>query len=110
MLDITLESSINGQIEILTGRPLLAVGAHVKEDKMNQRSIGICVVGNYDLLPPSSEYLETLAPVLFHLCKIFQLTPDKIVRHQDFAPYKSCPGNAFNLAGLRMLVRSMGAI
>lgn len=101
---------INSQAEILVGRPLLATGAHVKEENMNHRSIGICIVGNFDVVRPSINQIEKLAPFLAHLCKVFMLTPDRVIGHRNFAPYKSCPGKAFDLASLKSLVGSIGVI
>ena len=99
---------INGEVEILVGRPLLAVGAHTKQQNMNARSIGICVIGNYDEHKPAEEYYDKLIPLLAHLLKVFKLTPDRIKAHRDFASYKTCPGKAFDIEELAELVSVYG--
>ena len=39
---------IGDEVEVMVGRPLNAVGAHVAEQRVNWKSIGICIIGNYD--------------------------------------------------------------
>lgn len=84
--------------EALVGRPLDMFGAHCKEGGMNNKAIGICVVGNYDLVIPPSKALEVLCKrLIMPLARIYKIpvTKDRIVFHREYATYKSCPGFNF---------------
>jgi len=84
---------INGVLTVLPGRPLDHPGAHTKDFN---HSIGICLVGNYDVEVPNKERLELLANVTLDcLAQYPWLTPSNVYPHNHFAPYKSCPGALF---------------
>ena len=84
--------------EILTGRMLDKDGAHCKG--MNDKSIGICFVGNFDLdKPPFKQWMLGLKLVR-SLCKIFNIPIKNVKGHRDFAD-KTCPGLSFNLGKFR---------
>src|SRR3990167_4888427 len=62
---------IGDTYEILLGRLPNVVGAHCKDAMMNQRGIGVCVVGNFDLFPPPVEAWNKLKPLLEWLMEIY---------------------------------------
>jgi hypothetical protein len=87
---------INGTYEALVGRPLDNVGAHCKEGEMNKRSIGICCVGNYDLIEPPPAMLDVLVNrLIVPWMHILSIPASNIVFHREYATYKSCPGTMF---------------
>jgi hypothetical protein len=89
-----LEKGGEGGFEILVGRNLDQEGAHCIG--MNQEAIGICFIGNFDETPvPFDQWRKGVAFVA-SLCKIFDILPQFIVGHRDYAP-KSCPGKLFDL-------------
>lgn len=84
------------EYEAVVGRSLLLPGAHCKEGGMNQKAIGICVVGNFDLTPPPPKALYVLVNrLLIPLMGVFNIPSKNIVFHNEYAPYKTCPGKLF---------------
>lgn len=90
---IGVEKMQNG-LQAVLGRPLTMDGAHCKEQSMNSKAIGVCVMGNFDLAPPPAETLDFLVRLVIK--PFMQLLGIKeIVFHRDYATYKSCPGKLF---------------
>jgi len=85
--------------EILIGRFAEEVGAHTKGE--NYDSIGICFVGAYDIDPPPDIMWKKGLRLVRFLCYTYNIATDKIFGHRKFAPYKSCPGRAFDLNKFR---------
>lgn len=85
---------IKDRYEIIVGRMLNNRGAHTKGQ--NSRSIGICLVGNFDKHPPLKEQWDLTLKFVSSLRKIFAISLSDIHGHCDFAN-KSCPGKAFDM-------------
>jgi N-acetylmuramoyl-L-alanine amidase len=98
--------NVNGEYLIQLGRPDWAQGAHCKEQGMNNKGIGVCVVGNYDLGPPPKEAMDLLVILVSDLCAKYRLSESRIVTHNQYAPYKSCPGNKFPMDELQARVKA----
>lgn len=82
---------INGVLTSLTGRPINMTGAHCLG---HNDTIGICIVGNFDLAPPDDDLLRYAANLTAGYLRMFDLPFDSIHRHHDYAA-KSCPGKLF---------------
>jgi hypothetical protein len=80
---------INDHYEILMGRRPDLVGAHTIGK--NDQSIGICVVGNYDIDPVTQEIKETIQKLLTWLILTYKIEPREIYGHCQFSQ-KTCPG------------------
>jgi len=80
-------------IKVKKGRDELVTGAHTLGQ--NAESIGICLVGNFDLYEPSSEQYETLVRLICEIRLRHGNLP--LYRHSDFAQ-KTCPGVKFDMA------------
>jgi len=85
--------------EILTGRMMDKRGAHCRG--MNGKSIGICLVGNFDLKKPPFEMWMLSLKLVRSLCKIFNIPIKNVKGHREFADYKTCPGISFSLGKFR---------
>jgi N-acetyl-anhydromuramyl-L-alanine amidase AmpD len=86
---------------IYEGRQEKQHGAHCKQQRMNYRSIGICLEGCYqdynnqtDKEVPQKQ-LKALINLTKHLQNKYNIPTNNVKRHHDFAPYKLCPGNYF---------------
>jgi len=109
-----LIEDVNGVTTLQVGRPRTMPGAHCKEAGMNQRSFGICVVGNFDLAPPPLRTLHYLRDFVWAIMVNYAIPVQKVIGHREAGlmagfdwrkgQYKSCPGKLFPLAGLRLLL------
>jgi len=98
---------INDYREILVGRMPNETGAHCTHAGMNRKSIGICAVGNFDVLAPSEELIAKLRRFTLGLMDVLDIPPENIIGHRDAGlmdgfdwrkgEYKSCPGKLFPL-------------
>lgn len=88
----------DGSIEY--GRPMDCVGAHAED--CNWDSLGIHLSGNFELVEPTDEQIESVSKLLAWLCEHYGLdiTEDTIVGHRDLpapAGETACPGeNLYN--------------
>lgn len=98
MLDIGYHYGIeliNDRLEILVGRMMTDVGAHCRQGGMNSHSLGIMLCGNFDLRPPGDARIELLLRFVKSLQLTWKIGNDRVKRHTDYAPEKSCPGKLF---------------
>ena len=101
-----VELVLSGQevnYEILMGRMWDRSGAHTRGQ--NGDSLGICFVGNYDIIPPPKKMLMIGAKVIALWLRLFNLSIDNIYSHHHFNAYKSCPGTYFDMEYLKTCVR-----
>ena len=93
---------INDKYYALMGRDLSKRAAAVKEEDMNGRAFHVCLVGDFDLMPPTKEQLNVLIQRVIHPWMYqFGIRSQNVRGHRDFAPYKSCPGKLFDMDQLR---------
>ena len=105
---------IGGVIQVLTGRADTTAGAHTKELGMNSRSIGICVVGNYDIIKPPQAYFEELKKICYAYMINYNIPTKNIIGHREVGlmagydwmkgQYKTCPGRLFDMDAFRDFV------
>ena len=85
--------------KVFSGRDENVTGAHTVG--MNSKSIGICCVGNYDLISPPYWMLAELQVLVKKLMKKYTILVENVRGHHDYAAYKSCPGNLFDMEDFR---------
>ena len=98
-----------GEYVLRYGRPVPFKGAHVGDGGFNDRSIGVCVVGNFDLetVPPDQWKLAT--KLVAYLRKSLGIPKNLVVGHGEaqalvgihVSSRKSCPGKLFNMDTFR---------
>ncbi len=77
-------------------------GAHCKADDMNQRGIGIALVGNFDRDRPTRYQLESLAYLIFILRHYYHIPPSHVMGHGQVPGARTdCPGKLFPMNFLR---------
>ncbi len=98
---------VAGDYKIYTGRDLLMKGAHTKEADFNSRSIGICMVGNFDLIPVPVPQWALALHLVRKLQSVFHIPTERIFGHREaiaaagVTPYKSCPGKLADMDAFR---------
>ena len=80
---------INDHYEILIGRRPDLIGAHTIGQ--NDQSIGICVVGNFDVDPVTEDIKDALQKLLVWLMPLYRISSKEIHGHCEYAA-KTCPG------------------
>ena len=96
---------VGDKYEILKGRMDNEDGAHCLG--FNDRSIGICLIGNYDHTGPTEAQLKVLKKLVLSLMEIYQIPKMCVYGHWETFPMrnktveKSCPGNAFSMFSFR---------
>ena len=98
----------SGDGEIEAGRAENEVGAHCSAGGMNNKSIGICLVGNFDeqtLTPAQMQSLENLTRAIIDRHKI---PAGNILGHKEVpGAATSCPGKNFDMPGYRKRMEGM---
>lgn len=74
----------------MKGRNIDDQGAHALN--YNTISIGICVLGNYDIRSFENSQEESLIDLIAWLCYKYDISTSKIIGHCDVSN-KSCPGD-----------------
>ena len=80
--------------EVWKGRPEHYHGSHCKEQSMNTKSIGICLIGDFDKKLPTEAQKNTLITLMNDIIKRYPIKD--IVPHRHFLgnpPYKTCFGS-----------------
>jgi len=99
---------VAGIVTTSVGRPLQNSGAHCIEAGMNEKSIGICVVGNFDETLPSLDLTKYVAQLCMAFMVNYNIPAWKVIGHRDagmmagfdwrrigstgIREFKTCPG------------------
>lgn len=75
------------------GRPETYHGGHTSEEKMNFRSVAICLCGRFENKLPNAEQTKTLKEEVKRLMSVYKIPVERIKYHRDFKPSKTCPGS-----------------
>jgi LysM repeat protein len=71
-------------------------GGHLASETLNEQSIGICLVGNFDQDRPTKKQMAALARLVEYLLDRCHLTPEAVRTHQEInTVFTRCPGQRF---------------
>lgn len=90
----------SGDGEVETGRPENESGAHCSADGMNFKSIGICLVGNFDIDKPTIAQMEALERLCRDIMARYKIPVSKVLGHGEVAA-TNCPGKNFDINAFR---------
>lgn len=85
--------------EAIMGRMWDESGAHTRGQ--NDKSLGICFIGNYDIVSPPDDALKKGGQIISLWMRLYDIPLEEIYPHRHFASYKSCPGTKFDLQHLK---------
>lgn len=72
-------------------------GGHLASATLNEVSLGICLVGNFDKTPPTRKQLDSLQALIEALRKRCNLRVTAVKTHQQINPiHTRCPGRLFD--------------
>jgi N-acetylmuramoyl-L-alanine amidase len=92
----------DGQIEVAPRWIKQQSGAHCNVAGMNEKGIGVALVGNFNDEPPTAGQLQSLNYLLKTLSEYYHIPVTHIIGHRD-APGAAtdCPGRRFPMASVR---------
>lgn len=90
---------LRGSVEILMGRFMDEPGAHCVG--YNSKSIGICLVGNFDAAEPSKEIWDKAINLVRNLQRLFSIQRKNVLGHRETGAPKTCPGSKFDMDKFR---------
>ncbi|MBI3831927.1 MAG: N-acetylmuramoyl-L-alanine amidase [Planctomycetes bacterium] len=72
-------------------------GAHANSAEYNSHGIGICLVGNFDLAPPTEKQIEAARALAEALARRYRIPPSRIFGHGQIREGggTACPGRFF---------------
>jgi N-acetyl-anhydromuramyl-L-alanine amidase AmpD len=107
VIDNGRESQADGFIETGDRWVKQLHGGHCRQQAVNERSIGICLVGDFSKGAPSEKQLDALVLLIRGLQHQFRIPADHVLRHGEIAGENSeCPGAEFPWAALRERLKS----
>ena len=94
----------DGQIEMSPRWIRQQCGAHCKAGGMNEKAIGIALVGNFNYEKPTPNQLQSLAFLLSVLRSYYRIPSSHVMVHRDVAGARTeCPGKLFPMNRLRQM-------
>lgn len=76
--------------------------------RYNSKSVGLVLVGHYDIEEPPQEQLVSARRLCAWLCQQLNLSPEDIKGHREFPDVpKSCPGLKISMSAFREEVRKL---
>jgi hypothetical protein len=88
--------SVNGEVEISNRWQKKLPGPHCFDAKMNEQSISICLVGDFEKDKPTHAQILALVELLRKLQKDYGIPSVNIIGHNDVDKDKTdCPGKNF---------------
>ena len=107
LIDNGTDGKLDGQIEVGPRWIQQRDGAHANADGMNQRGIGISLVGNYSEERVSAKELESLLFLVKTLQRYYNIPDAHVIRHKDVrGKHTECPGNNFPWAEFKSRLAS----
>ena len=92
---------VGDHYEVVYGRPWTLDGAHCPGQ--NSTSLGFCFVGDFMVNRPEPREFATAAKFLREWLRLYKIPRSAVYRHDHFNN-TACPGKAFNIEALKVLL------
>jgi N-acetylmuramoyl-L-alanine amidase len=94
--------------KVVTGRSLSIAGAHTKANGMNNKGIGVVIIGNLENHKPTDAQYRALISLNSSLCKSHNIPIANVLGHKEVkGAATACPGKNLNMVQVRNDVRSL---
>ena len=91
--------------EVLQGRLPNESGAHCVAEAMNNRALGICCVGDFDLEEPPDRQWQVCLNLVRYLTEQYRIPAGHVLGHGEVAADgRTCPGRNFDMKLFRALL------
>lgn len=85
---------------LYSGRDERLEGAHALG--FNKKSLGICIIGDFDSSHPTSKQMDSLISLLRRKIDQYEISPENVLGHNELPGVrKSCPGKLTDLNMIR---------
>lgn len=92
----------DGEVEAGSRWILQQPGGHLKSNEQNLIALGICLVGDFEKVPPTEKQLESLRSLARFLQAKFSIPRSRVLGHREMrGSHTRCPGRLFPLRSLR---------
>lgn len=92
----------NGVIE--PGREEKKIGAHCIENRMNHKSIGICIAGHGNHERWTAQQCKSFVWLFRELNNRYGILPKNVIGHREAGANKDCPGTLINCDEVRAML------
>lgn len=107
--DIGYHYVIERDGRVVPGRSLNLAGAHCIASGMNQKGIGVAVLGNLENHPPLPAQEKALLQLVRDLMGRFRIPLAKVLGHKEVpGAATACPGRCLSISSLRAAVPAGG--
>lgn len=89
--------------KVYKARPTDYVGAH--SYGYNKKSLGICLIGNFDCCTPTFKQYRSLIRLIKFLKEEYKISSENVLGHNETSGCeKTCPGNLVPMERIRKLI------
>lgn len=90
---------------VVPGRPPSMRGAHCLAGGMNDKALGVALIGDLETRPPFPEQLAGLEELVGRLMAEYRIPPANVLGHREVpGAATACPGRGLDLAALRAVL------
>lgn len=106
---------IDQEYAVRVGRQIIEIGDHCKAGEFNSRSVGICVIGNFNKFPPPIAQVNLTRLLVGAIQRVCKIRPVNVIGHREAQMIsgvlpenrQNCPGALFDMASFRGMLNDV---